>query len=430
MAALLVVAAVVAWAPQRDRPDAISSPTSSAAPPATTLPETTTRPSTTTTTTLAAPTTTVAGTSTTTTAGIVAVGVPERPKPEPSAPSPGTEPGFEGRGLVTVAAGGADLHEQFGGSSFVRAREGLVFPALQASGDWIEVLTSCDNPAWVRAAEVAASAPAPFDFIGSGFDFADAVIVVDPGHGERNIGAVGPSGVIEKHINLEIARRLRDLLEEPHVIDWESGRIFTGDEVPAARTVIVTRVGDGEAADYEAGLIFRAEIANAVGAHALVSIHNNAGADARLLVAGSDVFYQSQYATSRRLATLLIAEFARSFDSFEASWVGAAKPGAKSRLSPRDGVTQYYGILNSSEVPAVIAEGAYISNPSEEALLATPRFQQAYAEAVYRALVRYLSTDETGEAPLFEPEIWTGFSGLGRPQEGCVVPSQDGLVGG
>ncbi len=379
----------------------------------------------------APPTTSTTTTSTMTTSVVVEpVGLPAFPQPDGPPPEPGVEPGFRGVGLVTIATGGAGLYEDPDEAATMRVREGVVFAAIGWRGDWIRVLTSCDTPAWVEVSEVAAMAPAPPAAIGAGFDFGDAVIVVDPGHGgPNNIGAVGPTGLQEKAVNLVIARRLRDLLTTSHVVDWETGVIYTGTEIPPADTVVLTRVGEGEAGDYEAGLDFRAEIANRVNAHVMVSIHNNAGWELELEFPGSDVYYQSQDALafqSRRLATLLTDEFQMSFAGFDADWVGASFVGAKSRLSPRDGETQYYGLLRYSEVPSVIAEGLYLANASEEALLRTPRGQQAYAEAVYRALVRFLTTDETGDGDSSDPEVWEGSAGSGSARPNCVIPSQGG----
>ncbi len=296
---------------------------------------------------------------------------------------------------------------------------------MSEDGEWIEIFTSCDESAWVHRSEVEATAPAPEAAIGSGFDFADAVVVIDPGHGgPNNIGAASPDGLTEKEVNLDISWRLRDLLTASHVVDWETGEVFTGSDIPAAKRVILTRAGDGEDADYEAGLHFRSNLANAAGAHVLVSIHNNAGWEISLDTAGTDVFYQSQIPESRRLARIMIEEFQRGFDGFEADWVGAVIVGAKSRLSPGDDASQYYGILRRTLAPAVIVEGAYIANPSEAALLRTPEFCQAYASAVYRSIVRFLTTDDGGNGPSYDPEIWHGFAGSGAALSTCEIPAQ------
>ena len=326
---------------------------------------------------------------------------------------------------MTIAAGGAELFEQRDGESFVVAREGLVFAAHSMQDDWIEVLTSCDAPAWVHSSQVRAQPPTPTQEIGPGFDFGQATIVVDPGHGGPwNTGAVSPAGLVEKTVNLDISRRVADLLNSPHTIDWETGEIFVGDEIPAAGWVLLTRVGDDADGDYEAGLIFRSDLANVANADAMVAVHNNAGWEIHLPMPGSDVYYQSQIPESRRLARIMVEEMRLSFSAFEASWVGAIQTGAKSRLSAREGNAQYYGILRRSEMPTVIAEGAYISNQSEADLLATPEFRQAYAEAIYRALIRFLTSDDTGEAEDSDPEIWAGTAGSGDARPECEIPSQ------
>jgi len=389
----------------------------SAAPMTTLAPATTEAPVTT------GPTTTT--TTTTTTTLPIPVTVPVSPSQVPSAPVPGIEPGFAGSGIVTIAAGGAELYEEIGAEPFIVAREGLVFAAHGMEGDWIEVFTSCDAAAWVRSEDVFAQAPAAPAQIGDGFDFGESTIVIDPGHGGPwNTGAVSPSGLVEKTVNLDIARRVVDLLNEPHTVDWSTGEIFYGDEVPAAGRVLSTRVGDEETGDYEAGLIFRSDLANQAGAHAMVAIHNNAGWEIDLPVPGSDVYYQSQIPESRRFARLMVEEMMRSFADFEADWVGAVETGAKSRLSPREGNPQYYGILRRSEMPTVIAEGVYIANQSEADLLATTEFRQAYAEAVYRSLIRFLTTDDTGEAADTDPEIWAGTAGSGDARPDCMIPAQ------
>ena len=328
--------------------------------------------------------------------------------------------------MVTLPAGGAALYEDVDGEPFVVGREGLVFAAQRMEGEWIEGFTSCDAPAWVRSSEVHAVSPAADAELGRGFDLADATIVLDPGHGgPYNTGASSPSGLVEKDINLDIARRVRDLLSESRSVDWATGEIFSGSDIDAAGWVIMTRVGDGDDADYEAGLFYRSYLANAANAHAMVAIHNNAGWEVRLEAPGSDVYYQSQIEESRRFAKIMVEELLRSLAPFEADWVGAIETGAKSRLSPRDGNAQYYGILRRSEMPTVITEGAYLSNASEAELLATAEFRQAYADAVYRALVRFLTTDDVGAGRDTDPVIWHGDAGSGDARSDCVIPEQD-----
>jgi hypothetical protein len=121
----------------------------------------------------------------------------------------------------------------------------------------------------------------------------------------------------------------------------------------------------------------------------------------------------------------MVEELLRSFAGFEVDWVGTTETGAKSRLSAREDNPQYYGILRRSEMPTVITEGAYIASQSEADLLATPEFRQAYAEGIYRALVRFLTTDDAGDAPASDPVIWAGSAGSGDARPDCIIPPQD-----
>ena len=96
-------------------------------------------------------------------------------------------------------------------------------------------------------------------------------IVIDPGHGGKDPGAIGPSGLKEKDITLQIAKKLKSLLEK---------------NLPVK--VILTREGDKYVALDE-----RTEIANMVGGDLFISIHTNAAWDRR--VQGVETFYNSQY---------------------------------------------------------------------------------------------------------------------------------------
>jgi hypothetical protein len=75
-------------------------------------------------------------------------------------------------------------------------------------------------------------------------------------------------------------------------------------------------------------------------------------------------------------------------------------------------------------MPTVIGEGAYLASQSEADLLATAEFRQAYAEAAYRALVRFLTTDDPGSWPSADPVVWAGSRGSGDARADCVIPAQ------
>jgi len=326
-------------------------------------------------------------------------------------------------GMVEIPPGGAPIFSDSGATSaeYIVA-EGLLLGFDTRREGFLEVRTPCDQTMWVREGDVAVTAQARGAGPPGNADLAKATIVIDPGHGERDWGGVGPTGLAEKDVNLDISDRLRDLLLSPHDIDWTRRRVADGTSVPAVATVWLTRDASGpNEGDYELSLAYRSHIANTAGADVFVSIHNNTVPTADTTGPGSEVFYAWSVDGSDRLASLIYDEIIGSFSEFEADWKGGLTLGARARIDPETD-TDYYGILRRANMPAAIVEGAYISEPSEEALLRSPGFRQAYAEAVYRGIVRFLTTSEFG-AEINDPELFTADAGT-VDTSSCEVPEQ------
>jgi len=339
-----------------------------------------------------------------------------------SAPTTTAPPAAVSTGLAVIPPGGVPVFAQAGGDAEYFIHEGVLLGFAARDSGFLEVVTTCNDTMWVRERDVeviprSRNASAP-----GATDVAQATIVVDPGHGSRDWGGVGPTGLAEKEANLDISDRVRRLLESSHDVDWVTGLITPGTSVPAAAAVWLTRDPAGPSdGDYELGLAYRSHIANSAGADVFVSIHNNTVPTSNVSGPGSDVFYAWSVAQSDRLASLIHQELLRSFRSFEADWKGGLILGARARIDP-DTETDYYGILRRAEMPAVIVEGAYISEPEEEALLRTAAFRQAYADGVYRGIVRFLTTEQFGEK-VNDPELFTSDAGTVNTSA-CQVPEQ------
>ncbi len=172
------------------------------------------------------------------------------------------------------------------------------------------------------------------------------VVAIDAGHGGRDPGAIGPTGLYEKEVVLDVALRVRELL------------------VRSGVRVIMTRETDTfvELAD-------RSRIARAQGATAFVSIHANAST--RPAASGSETYYLTPQ--SLVLAQMMQEELGRV-------------PG----LANRGVRTANFQVLRENEIPAVLVEVAYLSNVDEETRLRTAAFRQRLAEAVARAVHRFL----------------------------------------
>ena len=234
----------------------------------------------------------------------------------------------------------------------------------------------------------------------SGEAISGAHVVLDPGHGGEEPGAVGPSGLREADVNLDVAERAAEVLRA------------------RGYRVVLTRN-----ADYRITLATRAEIAVGLQAGAFVSIHHNAAPDGPWDGPGAETYYQIASDESRRLAGLIWEEAVGAFDDYDIDWVADLDAGAKYR--PGSDGTDYYGILRrSAGVPASLSELAFISNPPEEALLADSAFRQVEAEALARAIDRFLTTDDPGSG-FVDPYPRTEPAGPGGGASGCIDPPLD-----
>lgn len=174
-------------------------------------------------------------------------------------------------------------------------------------------------------------------------------ICLDPGH-SPDPGAVGPTGLEEKVVNLRIAKKLKKILKN------------NGAEV------VMTRSGMDSVALYD-----RPKIAIREGCDILISIHNNALPD------GVNPFYNNGTATyyyhpqSLALAKEIQSELLK-----------------KLKL-PDFGI--YYGNLaltRPSQLPAVLVESAFMMIPEQEELLKTDKFQKKCAQAIYRGILNFI----------------------------------------
>ena len=257
---------------------------------------------------------------------------------------------------------------------------GVVVPVINPLGDGWVVRTPCNATANLSRAR-ARHAGAP-------------VIVLDPGHGGAEPGAVSPSGLAEAGVNLAVARHAQEALQAAGV------------------TTLLTRTGD-----YEVELPTRSEIARNVDPKAFVSIHHNAEPDGRREGPGAETYYQIGNADSKRLAGLIYEEIVKAMSQYQVAWVADRDAGAKYRPGRSGG--DYYAMLRQpGKVVSVLAELAFISNPPEAELIARPEVQKVEGEAVAKGIIRYLTTRDPGSGftepyPRIDPPSVPG-TGPGR----------------
>jgi N-acetylmuramoyl-L-alanine amidase len=246
----------------------------------------------------------------------------------------------------------------------------------------VEIVQQPPGPA---AGAPPASAPQPSPVL--------RTVVIDPGHGGEETGAVGPGNVVEKDITLDIARRLSAVLAAD----------------PTLRTVLT------RASDILTALDERAAVANHEKAAVFISIHANASraAGAR----GAETYYLSLSASDKLSDAVaqeenspagaspagpqetspgldfILWDMAQSAHLKESAMLAEA---IQNELNPllhteNRGIKQApFRVLVGATMPAVLVETAFISNPEESRKLAAPEFRQSVAEAIARAVETYL----------------------------------------
>lgn len=216
-------------------------------------------------------------------------------------------------------------------------------------------------------------------------------IVIDPGHGGHDTGTIGPTGLMEKDLCLDVAERLGKLIEQ---------------RIPSEE-IIYTRQNDKYV-----GLERRTAIANEAKADLFVSIHANSSDDPG--VSGIETYYlnfngspQAMEVAARENATAqssvhdlqdLVTKIAEN-DKVEESRDLAAdiqdSLAASMRVNNHPernrGVRKApFVVLVGADMPSVLAEISFISNPTDEQLLKKPENRQRAAEGLFDGIARYL----------------------------------------
>ena len=210
---------------------------------------------------------------------------------------------------------------------------------------------------------------------------AGKIIVVDPGHGGIDPGAIGTSGTREKEITLTTAGRLATLLEQ------------------AGAKVVLTRQGDEDlsspgtgsvAARKREDLAKRVALANDNDADFFIGIHLNSFGGRR--EHGAQTFSQPGREESWLLNQCIQAELVRVLKN-------------TNRVSKNGD----YFTTREVNMPAVIVEIGFISNPAEERLLLDPLYQDKVAWAIYSGIVKYCA-GQTAPATVPGHSIMEQFS--------------------
>lgn len=225
-----------------------------------------------------------------------------------------------------------------------RLVRGTVLKVKGSQEEWLNVVAPDNKNGWVHG-DYVVSVDIAVDVLKG------KIIVVDPGHGGSDPGAMGVTGLREKVVNLAVSKHLITLL--------------TG----AGAEIIVTRSGDQSVSNQQ-----RVDLANKSKADLYISIHANAFSNPESN--GTETHYcgkNDSSAASRYLAQQLQRELVPA--------LGLRDRGVKASS---------FFVITNVKMPAALVELGFMTNPIEEAFLSDSANQLLAAEALYRGIKAYL----------------------------------------
>ena len=271
--------------------------------------------------------------------------------------------------------------------------------AADPLGDLIAQRTQRPAPADAPPPTVAAAPAAPSRRPAARHTDRLIIIALDPGHGGEDPGAIGPAGTREKDVVLRVAHLLRDRINAT-TVGGNPMRAF------------LTRDGD-----YFVPLGTRVQKARRVQADLFVSIH--ADAFTTPAARGASVFALSQGAASSSAARWLankenqadlvgginvksqdrhvqralldMSTTAQINDSLKLGSVLLGEIGGMARLHKPRVEQAGFAVLKAPDIPSVLVETAFISNPEEEKRLRSSAYQEQLADALMRGITRYFA---------------------------------------
>jgi N-acetylmuramoyl-L-alanine amidase len=186
------------------------------------------------------------------------------------------------------------------------------------------------------------------------------LIVIDAGHGGKDPGAIGYSNgqevLYEKAVNLDVALRINGLLQE----QGASIHMIRSDDTAVS-------------------LLERPAMANALNADLYISIHNNSS-DSAAMRGFEVLYYNKSSETTYRIASSDFADLAQT---------ALVRELGMAFKTPQERPT--LAVLNKTVMPAIIIEGAFLSNSEDLAIIMTEAYRESYARAAATAIIQALN---------------------------------------
>lgn len=212
-------------------------------------------------------------------------------------------------------------------------------------------------------------------------------IFIDPGHSEKDPGAIG-NGLKEKDINLDICKRIQKGLNEYQNVE-----------------VILSRTDDSRYVSLQE----RTTKANQLNVDILVSVHVNSATNST--AKGWEIYtYTNPGAGSTSLANVLHGEIMRAIGN-------ASEDRGKKQKNLH--------MLRESKCKAVLTENLFISNPQDAALLAKAEFRQLLADAHIKGIEKFLGLKRKAQPPPVSNKLWIVQVGAFEEKENAEALAND-----
>lgn len=195
---------------------------------------------------------------------------------------------------------------------------------------------------------------------------AGKTIVIDPGHGGPDGGAVGKDNTTEKEIALEVSKKTRDYLQQAGAVVYltrEEDKDLAGDHVK------------GYSKRKSEDIRNRLKFIHEKEPDFFITVHLNSLPSSRW--SGAQTFYYPSFPENKHLATMIQVEIIRNLENTNRTPL------------PINGIY----LLKYAEVPGALVEIGFLSNEEERERLKDKKYQEQMAASIYQGIIRYVTEE-------------------------------------
>lgn len=219
------------------------------------------------------------------------------------------------------------------------------------------------------------------------------LVMIDPGHGGEDPGAIGPSGLKEKTVVLDIAKRLKDLIDDSDTLQAQMTRnqdIF----IPLGTRVAIARKSKADLFVSVHADAFSSPSAR--GSSVFVLSEGGASSAFAKYIAvsqnNSDLIGGMSFQTKDAVVSKILLDMTQGMTMRNSVKLGQTVLGKMKEINKlhSNGIERAgFAVLKAPDIPSILVESAFLSNPTEESLLMGDEFRQKVAQQIFDGLQDY-----------------------------------------